>query len=78
MHWLLDVHFNEDKTKVWDMNVQKLLNAGRKIALNMARLFKSHNCTERTALSDLFKRNLFDTDKLAGFLNFFRSHHLTT
>ena len=21
MHWLLDVHFLEDKTKVWDMNV---------------------------------------------------------
>ena len=72
MHWLLDVHFQEDKTRVWDMNVQKLLNIGRKIALNMARLFKDNNCTTRTALSDLFKRNLFDTEHLAGFLDFFR------
>lgn len=26
MHWLLDVHFAEDKTRVWDMNIQKTLN----------------------------------------------------
>lgn len=26
MHWLLDVHYQEDKTKVWDMNIQKTLN----------------------------------------------------
>ena len=32
MHWLLDVHFSEDKTKVWDMNVQQNLNIMRKIA----------------------------------------------
>ena len=71
MHWLLDVHFTEDKTKIWDMNVQKLLNSGRKIALNMARLFKTHKCTKRTAISDLFKRNLYDPENLASFLDFF-------
>jgi len=37
MHWLLDVHFAEDKTRVWDMNVQKLLNTMRKIALTFPR-----------------------------------------
>jgi len=74
MHWLLDVHFQEDKTKVWDMNIQKLLNTGRKIALNMARLFKDHNCSKRTALSDLLKRNLFDTEQLAIFFDFFCSN----
>jgi len=26
MHWLLDVHFSEDKTAVWDMNVQKVMS----------------------------------------------------
>jgi len=25
MHWL-DIHFNEDKTRAWDMNVQTALN----------------------------------------------------
>jgi predicted transposase YbfD/YdcC len=72
MHWLLDVHFAEDKTAVWDMNVQKLLNTTRKIALNLARMFKAKNCSNATALSDLLKRNLFDTDHLYNFLSFFR------
>jgi len=72
MHWLLDVHYAEDKTGIWDMNVQKLLNTTRKIALNLARIFKAENCSDRTALSDLLKRNLFDTDHLSYFLNFFR------
>ena len=35
MHWLLDVHFAEDKTRVWNMNIQKILNIIRKIALNL-------------------------------------------
>lgn len=74
MHWLLDVHFQEDKTRIWDINVQKLLNTGRKIALNLARLFKEHNCKPRTALSDIFKRNLFDVDTLAGFIEYFQQN----
>ena len=74
MHWLLDVHFAEDKTVVWDMNIQKLLNTGRKIALNLARIFKAENCSKHTALSDLLKRNLFDTGHLADFLGFFRAY----
>ena len=41
MHWLLDVHFGEDKTRVWDMNVRKLLNIVRKIALNLAKDYKA-------------------------------------
>jgi len=40
MHWLLDVHFSEDKTRVWDMDVQKSLNILRKVALNLAKQFK--------------------------------------
>ncbi|ONI41424.1 hypothetical protein AN639_10850 [Candidatus Epulonipiscium fishelsonii] len=31
MHWLLDVHYGEDKTRVWDANLQKNLNLLRKI-----------------------------------------------
>ena len=71
LHWLLDVHFAEDKTKVWDMNVQKLLNITRKIALNLARIYKTKNCKPNTALSDLLKRNLFDIEHLEEFLGFF-------
>jgi predicted transposase YbfD/YdcC len=73
MHWLLDVHFAEDKTRVWDMNVQKILNTTRKITLNMVRMFKSANCSQRTPLTSVMKQNLFDLDLFASFLDFFRS-----
>ena len=75
MHWLLDVHFCEDKTRVWDMNVQKILNTTRKIALNMVRLFKLVNRPERVPLTSVFKENLFDMCLFAKFLNFFRNEY---
>jgi len=72
MHWLFDVHFAEDGTRVWDMKVQKALNTARKIALNMARMFKDARLRESASLSGVFRANLFDTGKLAEFLDFFR------
>jgi predicted transposase YbfD/YdcC len=71
MHWLLDVHFAEDKTRVWDMNVQKILNTTRKIALNLIRIFKEANYHQRIPLTSVLKENLFDTNKLSCFLDFF-------
>ena len=71
MHWLLDVHFKEDKTRVWDMTVQKTLNTTRKIALNMAKIFKMKTCA-KTPISGVLKRNLFDLKNFAEFLDFFR------
>jgi len=55
------------------MNVQKVLNVTRKIALNMARLFKAANLPQRVPLTSVFKENLFDTCQFAKFLGFFRS-----
>ena len=67
MHWLLDVHFAEDKTRVWDMNVQKTLNIMRKIALNLAKVFKTETESKKP-ISGLLKRNLFDLKNFDGFL----------
>ena len=67
MHWLLDVHFAEDKTRVWDMNVQKTLNIMRKIALNLARAFKAKT-NSNSPISGVLKRNLFDLLNLKAFL----------
>jgi len=72
MHWLLDVHFNEDKTLVWDMNVQQLLNTTRKIALNLVRIFKSKHATKK-ALSKIMRENLFDLQQLQAFLQVFQN-----
>ena len=72
MHWLLDVHFSEDKTCVWDMNVQKILNTTRKIALNLIRTFRDNHYPKRVPLTSVFKENLFDLDMLSRFLDYFR------
>ena len=40
MHWLLDVHFDEDFCRVEDKNVQQNLNIVRKIVLNSIKLHK--------------------------------------
>ena len=69
MHWLLDVHFAEDKTKVWNMNIQQSLNIMRKIALNLAREYKSQRLP-KSPISGILKRNLFDVNNLADFLHF--------
>ena len=71
MHWLLDVHFAEDKTRVWDMNLQKTLNLLRKIALNFARDYKAKT-SSKSPISGILKRNLFDLDNFSAFLDFFR------
>jgi len=68
MHWLLDVHFAEDKTRVWDMNVQKLLNTMRKIALNLSKNYKAKT-ESGIPISGVLKRNLFDLNNFAAFLD---------
>ena len=70
MHWLLDVHFLEDRTKVWDMNVQQNLNIMRKIALNLARIYKDR-FVPRSSISGVLKRNLYNIANLADFINIF-------
>jgi len=73
MHWLLDVHFQEDKTAVYDMNVQKILNTVRKIVLNLVRIYRDANHKPSTALSSVMKDNLFDIGVFADFVKFFRA-----
>lgn len=43
MHWLLDVHFDEDKCRITDKNVQISLNIFRKVAINYIKLYKDRN-----------------------------------
>jgi len=75
MHWLLDVHYKEDKTRVWNMNLQKLLNIARKIALNLIRIYRDTNHPQRIALSKVMRDNLFDLQRLSCFFDFFRKNH---
>jgi len=47
MHWLLDVHFDEDHCRAQDKNVQLNLNIARKCAINLIKLFKSELGSKR-------------------------------
>lgn len=47
MHWLLDVHFNEDKCRVQDKSLQLNLNISRKWAINLIKLFKSETLSKK-------------------------------
>jgi len=71
MHWLLDVHFQEDKTAVRDMNVQKILNTVRKIALNLVRIYKDANHKPSASLKGIMAANLYDLAVFAEFVKFF-------
>ena len=46
MHWLLDVHFDEDRCRVQSKNIQQNLNMLHKFALNIVRINKREtvNC----------------------------------
>ena len=60
----------EDKTKVWDMNVQQNLNIMRKIALNLTRIYKDRY-VPRSSIIGVLKRNLYNISNLVNFINIF-------
>jgi predicted transposase YbfD/YdcC len=63
MHWLLDVHFEEDKTRAFNENTQKSLNVFRKIVLNLLRIYKEVTASKQP-YSGIMHGCLFDTKVL--------------
>lgn len=68
MHWLLDVLFDEDKTRVMEFNLQKTLNILRKIILNLLRIYKAQTASKEP-LVGIMNYCLFDPDVLCDVLN---------
>ena len=69
MHWLLDVHFEEDFCRVEDENVQQNLNIVRKIALNSIKDYKEKTNSKRPVskiMLDCLLDENFIMDILAG------------
>lgn len=61
MHWLLDVHFEEDWCRVEDKTIQKNLNIFRKAAINIIKLFKDRT-TSRKPVSKIMLDCLLDSN----------------
>jgi len=67
MHWLLDVHFNEDSCRLRSINSNENMNIIRKIALNYLHIYKNeHN--SKTPFSKLMLSCLCDCDVLLKFI----------
>jgi len=75
MHWLLDVHFNEDHTMIFNDNTQKSLNIIRKIALNLINDFKRETESKKP-LSGIMRSCLFDVDFLDDFIHALAYHKI--
>ncbi len=63
MHWLLDVHFEEDWCRIEDKYVQQNLNMFRKAAINLIKLFKERKETKRP-ISNIMLDCLIDSSYL--------------
>lgn len=68
MHWLLDVHFEEDWCRVEDKTVQSNLNIFRKAAINLIKLFKSRTESKK-AISKIMLDCLLDSDNILRILS---------
>ena len=47
MHWLLDVHFEEDWCRIEDKKVQQHLNMFRKAAINLIKQYKTRSKSKK-------------------------------
>jgi len=68
MHWLLDVHFDEDFCSIEDLTTQKNLNISRKVALNSIKTFKETKGL-KSPLSKIMLDCLIDCDSILEVLN---------
>ena len=59
MHWLLDVHFEEDYLRVANKTIQENMNLLRKFTLGMIKQYKSKTASKQ-ALSKLMFDCLLD------------------
>jgi predicted transposase YbfD/YdcC len=67
MHWLLDVHFEEDFCRIEDKNIQENLNIVRKIALNSIKFYKASTNSKR-AISKIMLESLLDCENMLPIL----------
>lgn len=63
MHWLLDVHFDEDWCRVADRVIQQNLNMLRKAAINIIKLYKERSESKKP-ISKIMLDCLLDTNAI--------------
>ena len=70
MHWILDVHFGEDRTLILGKNAQQTSNIARKAVINMVKAYQTTQDAKKP-FSWYLRQNLFDVANLAAFIQSF-------
>ena len=68
MHWLLDVHFDEDRCRVQSKSLQRNFNMLHKFALNIVRIHKRET-QSKLALNGIMLRALINSYDLLHLLD---------
>ncbi len=68
MHWLLDVHFEEDRCRIEDKKVQQHLNMFRKAAINLIKQYKTRTGSKK-AISNIMLECLIDDTAILNVIN---------
>jgi len=72
-HWLLDVNFGEDSSKVRNKNAQICLNVMRKFSISMLKKYIDNNPVKRKTISANMRKCLLNPSYLESILQYFCS-----
>lgn len=70
-HWLLDVNFGEDNSKIRNKNAQVCLNIVRKFSISMLKKYINNNPVKRKTISANMRKCLLNPDYLESILHYF-------
>lgn len=70
-HWMLDVNFDEDNSKVRNNNSQICLNILRKYAISIIKKYIDNNDVKRKSLSANMRKCSFNEDYLTDVLKYY-------
>lgn len=70
-HWLLDVNFCEDDSKIRNRNAQICLNVMRKFSVSMLKKYIKNNSVKRKSISGNMRKCMLNPGYLENVLRYF-------
>jgi hypothetical protein len=70
-HWLLDVNFIEDESRVRNKNAQIRLNVMRKFSISILKKYIENNSVKRKTISTNMRKRLLNPSYLENVLLYF-------
>lgn len=70
-HWMLDVNYNEDKSRVMNSNSQECLNIIRKFCISILKKYIENHNVKRKAISSNMRKCALNEDYLVDILKYY-------